>query len=190
MSLRSAPGRHLGVPAVGLAAALLLAGCGSGQDPQTYQEKAASDATNTSVGAIAVRNLAVQGPLQGTVLRQGTDARVTVTLVNDGADNDALVSASSPAASSVEIVGPTSSLQVAPGSTTGTAYSLLLMSLSRDLPTGTFISLTLNFQHNGTKTMLVPVQVTPEGLPRPTGTYEIPETDSANQPIVSGQGAG
>ncbi len=186
MSPRSVPARRL-APLAGLAAALLLAGCGAGQGAQTYQSKAGGDSTNEDVGAIAVRNLAVSAPDSGTVLRQGSDAPVTVTLANSSTAPDTLVSATSPAAANVEIVGPSSSLTVPARGTTGSGYSLLLQGLTRDLDTGTYISLTLTFAQNGSKEMLVPVQVTPEGAPRPTASYVVPEVDSAGKPI-SGEG--
>lgn len=186
MSLRFAPTRRLAASAAVAAAALLLAGCGTGQDAQTYQEKAVADATNASVGAIAVRNLAVEGPDQGTLLRQGTDAPMTITLVNEGGQDDALVSATTPAARSVQVVGPTPDLPVPRLSTADARYSLLLQDLTRDLPTGTYISMTLTFQRNGTKDLLVPVQLNPEGTPRPSSTYEVVETDSAGKPLVAG----
>lgn len=171
---------------VGLAAAALLAGCGVGQQTQTYQSKAAADSTNVSVGAIAVRNLAVAGPRVGTVLSQGTDAPVNITLVNQGGDDDVLTQVTSPAAASVVIEGPDSQLPVPRLSSSGTAYSLLLRGLTGDLQTGTYIEMTLTFSRNGIKTVNVPVQTTSGGVPRPTGTYEVPETDSAGQPLQHG----
>ena len=185
MSLRSARRpRALAAGAVpAVAAVLLLTGCGAGQRAQVYQERTVADATNDSVGTIAVRNLAVEAPEQGLVLRQGTDAPMIVTLVNEGAEDDVLLSATTPAAASVRVVGPTSSVPVPRLQTSSGAYSLVLTGLTRDLPAGTYIQLTMNFQRNGTKTMLVPVQTTPEGAPRPTGKYEVPDTDSAGSPL-------
>lgn len=183
MSLRPPP-RRLAAPALGLAAALLLAGCGSGQKAQTYQEKSVADATNDSVGTIAVRNLAVEGPPTGTVLLQGSDAPMTVTLVNEGGQDDTLVSVTTPAAASVDVVGPSRTLEVPRLSSTGSAYSLRLRDLTSDIQTGTFIDLTLTFERNGVRTLIVPVQVTPEGVQRKVLDYEVDETDSAGKPIV------
>lgn len=188
MSLRSLPTRSVAAPALGLAAVLLVAGCGSGQKAQTYQERTVADATNESVGAIAVRNLAVKGPRTGVVLQAGSDAPMTVTLVNTGGDDDVLLSASTPAASSVDVVGPTSQVELPRLATADARYSLVLRDLTDDLPTGTYIDMTLNFERNGSKTMLVPVQVTPGGVPRETGGYEVPETDSAGKPILDEPG--
>lgn len=185
MSLRSAPARTTtrALPVAGLAAALLLTGCGAGQKAQVYQERTVADATNTSVGTIAVRDLAIQAPARGLVLRQGTNATMSVTLINEGGDDDVLQSASTDAATGVRVVGPTSSLPVPRLSTASSDYSLELVGLTRDLPTGTYINLTLSFQRNGVKSMLVPVETTPDGAPRPSGEYEVPETDSAGSPL-------
>lgn len=173
------------VPVLGVAAALLLTACGSGQTAEVYQERTVADATNESVGAIAVRNLAIEAPLTGSVLQKGTDAPLTVTLVNGGSDSDVLLSASTPAAASVRVVGPTSTVPVPALSAASSAYSLVLGDLTRDLPSGSYISLTLVFRRNGSKTLLVPVSTTYGGAPRPTSTYDVPNTDSAGSPIVS-----
>ena len=188
MSLRSTPlrpttARRLRAPAVGLAAALLLVGCGSGQRAEVYQERTVADATNESVGSIAVRNLAVQAPAQGQVLRSGSNAPMVVTFVNEPTEDDVLTSVTTPAASSVRILGPTSTLPVPRLGSAPTDYSLQLVGLTRDLPSGSYIQLTLDFQRNGSKTVLVPIQTTPDGAPRPTSQYEVPDTDSAGSPL-------
>lgn len=175
--------------ALGLAAGLLLVGCGAGQRAQVYQERTTADATNDSVGAIAVRNLAVEAPTEGRVLPQGSNARLVVTLVNEGGDDDTLTSVTSPAAASVRILGPSSTVPVPRLSSSPGEYSLVLTGLTRDLPTGTYIELTLNFERNGGKTMLVPVQTTPSGAPRPTGEYKVPDTDSAGKPLGNDEAA-
>lgn len=177
---------RLAAPLVGLAATALLAGCGVGQQVQTYQSKAAADSTNVAVGAIAVRNLAIAGPRVGTVLPKGSDAPVRITLVNQGGDDDALTQVTSPAAASVAVEGPDTQLPVPRLSSSGTSYSLLLRGLTGDLQTGTYVDMTLTFARNGSKTVKVPVQTTPGGVPRPTGTYEVPETDSAGKPLQRG----
>lgn len=159
------PARRV-LPVAGLAAVLLVAGCGTGQKAQTYQERTVADATNDAVGDIAVRNLAVEGPAQGTVLTKGSDAPLSIALVNQGGEDDTLVSATTPAAASVDVKGPSTTLTLPRLQAVDQAYSLVLRGLTGDLRTGTYIPLTLAFQRNGTKTMLVPVEVTPGGVPR------------------------
>ncbi len=70
MSLRATP-RRRAVPALGLAAVALLAGCGVGQQAMTYNERPTVDGTNTMVGQIAVRDLAVSLAVRRQVLRRG-----------------------------------------------------------------------------------------------------------------------
>ena len=178
--------RRAGLPAVAVSALLLLSGCGSGQFAQTYQEKAVADATNDAIGAIAVRNLLVVPPTSGTVHPAGSSAPVAVRLVNQGSQPDVLLSASTPAAASVVVTGPTPQLRVPELGTADPAYGLLLQNLTRPLPTGTWINLTLTFQVNGTKEMLVPVKVSPEQVAREEHEYEVAETDSEGNPIVKG----
>ncbi len=185
MSHPCAPPRPV-APLVGLAVAALVAGCGVGQQVQTYQPKAAADSTNVSVGSIAVRNLAIAAPRVGTVLPEGTDARVLITLINQGGGDDALTQVTSPAAVSVVVEGPDMQLPVPRLSSSGAGHSLLLRGLTRDLQTGTYVEMTLFFARNGSKTVKVPVQTTPGGVPRPTATYEVPETDSAGKPLQRG----
>lgn len=181
------PARRLAAPALGLAAALLLAGCGSGQRAQTYQEKAVAEATNDAVGSIAVRNIAVLGPPTGIVLQEGADAPMSVTFVNEGAEDDVLVSATTPAAASVDVLGPTDQVEVPRLNAAAPGYRLVLRDLTRDLQTGSYIDMTLTFERNGTRTMLVPVQTTPDGAPREEGEYHVAETDSNGDPIVEDQ---
>lgn len=162
---------------------LLVAGCGTGNRAQTYLERTTADSTNDAVGTIAVRNLAVTAPLQGTVWKAGSNAPLTVTLVNQGGDPDTLTSATSPVATSVTITGPTPTLQIPRLAAAPSSYRLVLMGLKQDLPTGTYVQLTMVFQRNGTKTMLVPVQTVPQRVAQPTGTYAPPETDSEGAPL-------
>lgn len=162
---------------------LALTACGSGQQAQVYERRILGGSTNDTIGAIAVRNISVVGPRTGTVLRAGTDAEVVVTFVNDGGEDDELVSASSPVAGSVEVEGG-SSLEVPGLASTGNEYGLRLVDLTEDVATGTYVEMTLSFARNGQKSMLVPVQISPDNVAREEGDYEVTETDSAGEPIV------
>jgi len=187
VSLPSAPAPRAAVrpagTAAGLAALLLVAGCGSGQRAQTYQERTVAEATNSAIGDIAVRNIAVMAPPQGTVYPAGSSAPVQLTLVSQGPEDDILVSATSPAASSVQVTGPTPQLTVPRLGSSDPAYSLMLTGLTRELATSQYVDITLAFQRNGSGTMLVPVQVTPEQVARTDGTYKVAETDSEGNPL-------
>lgn len=183
MSLRPTSHRRLSGPVAGLVAVLLASGCGAGQRAQTYQQQTEADTTNDAVGAIAVRNLAVPAPPQGYSYPAGSDAPLQVILVNDGAQPDRLVSASTPAARAVEVVGPQPELTVPSLGASDPAYRLQLRGLTRELPVGSWIELTLNFERNGTKTLQVPVHTAPTRVAKSEGHYKIAETDSEGNPL-------
>ena len=163
---------------------LLLTGCGTGLRAQTYLEKSTADSTNDAIGFLAIRNLAVLGPPVGTSYPVGADAPMKITVVNEGGEEDRLLSASSPAATSVGVVGPSPTLTVPPLGPSEPAYGLVLEGLTRELPGGTYVDVTLQFERNGSKTMLVPVQIVPNQVPREDHDYHVPETDSEGDPIV------
>ena len=175
-------GRPAGA-ATAAAALLLVAGCGSGQRAQTYQERSVAEATNTAIGSIAVRGIAVAAPQEGTSYPAGSTAPVTLTLVNQGAEPDVLTSATTPAATSVQVMGPTPQLTVPGLGTSDPTYTLQLTGITQELATSQYIELALAFQRNGSGTMLVPVQVTPEQVARTDGAYKVAETDSEGNPL-------
>ena len=164
-------------------ALLVLTGCGTGLRAQTYLEKSTAEATNDAVGFLAVRNFAVLGPTTGTAWPAGASAPMRLTLVNEGGEEDRLVSVTTPAAASVRVVGP-SPLTVPALGVSDPASGLVLEGLTRELPGGTYIDVTLSFERNGSKTMLVPVQIVPGQVPREDHHYEVTETDSEGDPLV------
>lgn len=168
--------------AAGAAALLLLTGCGAGLRAQTYLEKSTADSTNDAIGFLAIRNLAVTGPPVGTVWPAGADAPMTLTVVNEGAEADTLVSAATPAATSVAVTGPP--LTVPGLGTSDPASVLTLQGLTRELPGGSYIELTMSFERNGSKTMLVPVRIVPHQVERSEKEYHVGETDSEGDPVV------
>ena len=173
--------RPLARVAASACALLLLTGCGTGLRAQTYLEKSTADSTNDAIGFLAVRNLAVLPPTAGGSWTPGSSAPVKVTFVNEGGEEDRLATVSSPAAASVRIVGP-SPLTVPPLGVSDPTSGLVLEGLTRELPGGSYVELTLSFERNGSKTMLVPVQIKP--VPREDHHYEVPETDSEGDPLV------
>ncbi|MBW0114071.1 copper chaperone PCu(A)C [Pseudonocardia abyssalis] len=103
------PSSRSGLLAGVLIGALALTGCGAGQVAGTAQQQAAVAGNNTTVGPIAVRDAVIvfaEQPVEGgAVHARGSDAPLSMTIVNEGTESDRLVSASSPWASSVEITG-------------------------------------------------------------------------------------
>ncbi len=166
------------------AALLLLTGCGTGLQAQTYLEKSTAESTNDAIGFLAIRNLAVLGPPVGTAWPAGSDAAAKITVVNEGGEEDRLLTASTPAAAAVRVVGPSPTLTVPPLGTSAPGSGLSLEGLTADLPGGTYIEMTLSFERNGSKTMLVPVQIVPDQVPREKNDYHVAETDSEGDPVV------
>lgn len=171
-------------PLAALLGLSLLTGCGAGLDPQTYRERASADATNTAVGQLALRNLAVLPPSSGPTYQPGSEARMSMTVVNQGQQPDRLVAVRTAVAGSVTVVrssGPVPSLEV-PALGTAEGYFLALKGLTRSLRPGEYIAVDMQFAVNGQKQILVPVALTGSPAPRRPG-YKVGETDSAGDPI-------
>lgn len=94
-----------------LVGALALTGCSAGQVAGTAGQLANSAGSNVQVGDIGVRDgvivFADQPVEGGAVYTRGTDAPLSMTIVNQGTDADRLVSASSIWASEVAVSGAT-----------------------------------------------------------------------------------
>lgn len=171
-----------------IAGLALLAGCGVGQNPQTYQYKAQGNATNANAGLLmALRNVHLQAVDQGKSYAEGDDATVEMVLVNSSTTDDVLQSASSPAAGSVELEGATGGDFVIPGGQSVQDWTLTLVGLKKELSPASFVELTMVFKNAGSVTLSVPVRTSyeePERVP-----YEVGEVGSDGKPIgdVPGQ---
>lgn len=102
--------RRTGVAAIGVViGALALAGCGAGQITQTSTQVSAVSGAQATVGSIAVRDAQFEyaATENASVYPSGGNAPLRMTIVNTGATEDRLVSASSPVARSVTISGNT-----------------------------------------------------------------------------------
>ncbi|MDS0133594.1 MULTISPECIES: hypothetical protein [unclassified Amycolatopsis] len=84
--------RVLGAGVLALGAALVLAGCGAGQITQTDSQQPAVNGTHAQVKNIDLRNAAVQYPTSGPGYAAGATPKLTLTIVNRGAQDDTLVS--------------------------------------------------------------------------------------------------
>lgn len=152
---------------------LSLSACGASMDAMTYQERNSAGSANTSVGAMAVRNLAVQAPRNDRTYEQGTDATATLVLANSADEPDRLVEVTTDAAESVEVLvdGKPGELEVpARGSTADTA-ELRLVELKQDLREGENVSMTLRFERSGSLDVQVPIGTSDE-TDRPVYTGE------------------
>jgi copper(I)-binding protein len=89
--------RRLGI---GLAAfvALLTSACAAGQHASTSEQRPSLDGTNGSVGSINLRGIVIEAPSGTTAYYPvGSDAAVKIVLVNNGTQQDRLISITSPA---------------------------------------------------------------------------------------------
>ncbi|MDT7802473.1 MAG: hypothetical protein QOI78_5906 [Actinomycetota bacterium] len=84
--------RVLGAGVLALGAALALAGCGAGQITQTDTQQPAVNGTHAQVKTVALRDVAVQYPPSGAGYASGATPALTLTIVNQGAQDDTLVS--------------------------------------------------------------------------------------------------
>jgi copper(I)-binding protein len=84
--------RVLGAGVLALGAALALAGCGAGQITQTDTQQPAVNGTHAQVKTVALRDVAVQYPTSGPGYAVGATPALTLTIVNQGAQDDSLVS--------------------------------------------------------------------------------------------------
>lgn len=84
--------RVLGAGVLALGAALVLAGCGAGQITQTDSQQPAVNGTYAQVKTIVLRDVAVQYPTSGPGYAVGATPALTLTIVNQGAQDDSLVS--------------------------------------------------------------------------------------------------
>ncbi|MEU8631705.1 hypothetical protein AB0C38_06015 [Amycolatopsis sp. NPDC048633] len=84
--------RVLGAGVLALGAALALAGCGAGQITQTDSQQPAVNGTYAQVKTIVMRDVAVQYPTSGPGYPAGATPALTLTIVNQGAQDDTLVS--------------------------------------------------------------------------------------------------
>ncbi len=105
-----------------LAAALiatlpLASGCASGLESATVTKPSIAEGDGANLGDIQIRNAHLAPPLDPTGrYRQGEAVPLYVTIVNRGAENDALVSATSEAATEVRLA-PAAARRPVPAST-------------------------------------------------------------------------
>lgn len=158
----------------GLLAAITLAACGAGQGAQTYHQHTTEDSTNETVGALQLRNVAIMPPRNGDSLAQGSDVPVTATFVNEADKADRLVSATTDAAQSVTLTkggAEVQSIDVPPLGISANDAGLMLHGLTRELRPGQYVTITLAFDVNGRKDLLVPVDTPLDQIrPNPTAT--------------------
>jgi len=167
------PVRRLAVGVVVGVLPLGAAACGAGFDAQTYRERTSADGINVNVGAMAVRNASLKPPSSGAGYKAGADAEVALMLVNQGAETDRLVQASSIEATTVDLLDQgrvVPSLDIPGLGTSGSRSGLVLRGLTSEVRPGEYVELTLRFARNGEVRLQVPVATPPSQGPREVST--------------------
>ncbi len=194
--------RRVLLPAVaGLALALSLSACAAGRDAQTADQKPTQDGVNADIGTIALRGVAVQPP-SGTSYKAGSNAQLSLVLVNNGSATDRLTAISTSAAGGWSAYPSVAAADQVAGAAAGTSTSggtqsvsipaggrtsfgvpdatggLVLLGTKGTLYPGSVVRVNFTFARAGTVTVPVPVRLT---------DATAPPTLSA-QPSLSGSG--
>jgi copper(I)-binding protein len=136
-----------------------IAGCEAGNGAPTLEFHAASAGAQTIVNGIRITNVFVLGAPSGATLPAGSSASLFMSLFNDGANADTLVSASAAGASGVTLDGGTVPLpSETPVNLTGPTPSAVLTNLSKPLASGGYVKVVLQFKNAGPVTLQVPVE--------------------------------
>ena len=83
---------------------LALSACGAERDAQTYQERSQADASNTAVGVLALRGVAILPPEDDRTYAAGEDAEVVFTVTNNDDQDDRLLEVTAEGVESVEVL--------------------------------------------------------------------------------------
>jgi hypothetical protein len=156
--------------ACGIAAAVVLSGCGAGQVSQTATQQAAVNGTSSNIGKIAVRNVHLQVNLTTDYAQPGSDVELIFVATNDSPDvNDKLVSITSDVGT-VSLTGETTvpaSGKLIVGAADGQITALesvetaeaakATVQLSKPITNGLTYNFTFTFEQGGDGTFGVPV---------------------------------
>jgi copper(I)-binding protein len=163
-----------GLAACGLAATVVLSGCGAGQISQTAMQMPAVNGTNAWVGqpnyGIALRNLHLRAPQQTDFVRPGGMAELIFVAVNGSADApDRLVSITSDVAN-VALTGDgavpaggtlvvgTPDGQISPLEAVEAASTVeARVTLTKPVTNGLNYDFTFTFERAGSSTVAVPI---------------------------------
>lgn len=177
--------------AAALVAGLLpvaLTACGASRDAQTYQERNGADNSDAALGALALRNVAVEAP-RGLSHAAGSDVEVTLTVTNADDQPDTLLEVTTPAAARVEVLaqGSPATLRVPALGSTGNAVTLRLVGLTSELRQGEYVPMTFRFARSGSLELAVPV-ATSGRTDRPVFTAE--EGSEEGEPALQAPAGG
>jgi copper(I)-binding protein len=156
--------------ACGIAAAVVLSGCGAGQVAQTATQEPAVNGTSGTVGSISLRNIHLRATQTADYVEPGQHAELLFVAVNGSPDvNDKLVSVtsdigtvslsgdSSLPANGVLVVGEPDG-QIAPLEAAEKADAVeAKVALSKPITNGLTYKITFDFEKAGETTVAVPI---------------------------------
>jgi len=140
----------------------VLAGCEAGSNAPVLHWHPPTNGASATIreggGEIAIRNAFILGAPPNATLPAGSSASLFVGLVNTG-PRDRLIRISAPAAAT-SVTLPQGGVLLEKDQSallTGPAPKLILTGLTRSLPAGSYVKVSLTFQNAGTVGLFVPV---------------------------------
>jgi copper(I)-binding protein len=177
----SAASSRSALAALAVVGAVALAGCAAGQQAQTAEQRPTVDGTNIELGALAIRDVALEYPEEG-VYEKGSDARLRMVVVNEGDSGDALIEVRSDVAEKVTITaagedaaGPTPTVTAPPPSPSQSSSETGLPNASSENPSPSVTG-------TGTAVPSSSASGTPSATPTPTPSAGA-EPEAARIPI-------
>jgi copper(I)-binding protein len=173
-----------GLAACGLAAAVLLSGCGAGQISQTATQEPAINGVSGTAGEIALRNIHLRAPQTSDYVRPGTDVELIFVAANNSPDEeDRLVSVRSDVAT-VSVAGDArvpaggalvvgeGAGQIAPLEAVEAADAVTArVALTKPISNGLTYDFEFTFERGGKTTVAVPISA--EGQQRRDDSGEL-----------------
>ena len=155
---RRVPRRLFAATAVALTG--VLAGCEAGYQAPTQQWHQPTEGAGVQKNGISIRNVFVLGAAPAGQLAAGSDAGLFLALANNTNRPDKLTGITASAATALVQLPNDSAVDLAPNSSvllTGPQPEVVLRDLTKALPGGSWITVTLSFQNAGNVTLSVPV---------------------------------
>lgn len=137
-----------------------IAGCEAGENAPTLEFHAAAAGTQTVFNGISITDAFVLGAPSGSPLPSGSSAGLFLSLYNGSTSADTLMSATATgSAASVAVTGTSVALPVdSEVNLMGPQPKVVLNTLTKPLTGGSYVPVTLDFQHAGSVTLQVPVE--------------------------------
>jgi copper(I)-binding protein len=157
----TATGRLLLGAGVLAVAAMATAGCEAGADAPTLQFHSANSGANATVNGLQISDVFILGAPSGSAIAKGSSAGLFLSIYNGGDNADTLTGVTAAGtAASASLAAGSYPLQpeAAPTNLTGPTPEIVLTNLAQPLASGSYVTVTLQFQKAGDVTLNVPVE--------------------------------